>query len=84
MIASNGWFCQRKKDTGVSPHLPCFVSFRLVWFGLVWFGLVWFGSVAVLRRRCKQHKCFQALIHTYETEPNNQEKLMGLMQDVQE
>jgi len=36
------------------------------------------------QRRVKQYQCFQELTRTYETEPDNSEKLMMLMQDVQE
>jgi peroxin-19 len=33
--------------------------------------------------RCKQSKCFERLVHVYETEPTNTGKLMNLMQNVQ-
>ena len=39
---------------------------------------------ALFVRRSKQYVCFQKLIYVYETEPENVEKLMQLMQDVQE
>ena len=35
-------------------------------------------------RREKQCACFQQLVHVYETEPNNNSKLVSLMQQVQE
>lgn len=35
-------------------------------------------------RRAKQHDCFRRLVHVYETEPHSTQKLMELMQDVQE
>ncbi|CAB9498737.1 Peroxisome biogenesis protein 19 [Seminavis robusta] len=34
--------------------------------------------------RCQQYKCFQKLVHAYDTEPDNTPLLMKLMQDVQE
>ena len=35
-------------------------------------------------RRRSQYECFQQLVRTYETEPNNTAKLADLMQAVQE
>jgi len=35
-------------------------------------------------QRCNQYECFKQLLHVYDSEPDNTEKLMGLMQNVQE
>mmetsp|Transcript_15455 Transcript_15455/g.35491 ORF Transcript_15455/g.35491 Transcript_15455/m.35491 type:complete len:193 (+) Transcript_15455:3-581(+) len=36
------------------------------------------------QQRCKQYECFKRLLHVYDTEPSSVEKLMALMQEVQE
>lgn len=43
------------------------------------------GSIpSAVARRSLQYECFQKLVYVYENEPENAEKLMQLMQDVQE